>query len=715
LAYVIFTSGSTGRPKGVMIEHRSVVNLAAALREAVYGGLGDGLRVSLSAPLAFDASVKQWVQLLAGHTLCVVPDEARPDAAQLCEVVRRHRLDVLDCTPSQLAGLLEHGLGHDPEVSPALVLIGGEAIDQATWSALAAAPHTSFVNVYGPTECTVDATSCIVRRSPTPTIGRPLGNVQVHVLDEARRPVPIGVVGELCIGGAGVGRGYCASPSLTAERFVLDPDPTVAPGTRLYRTGDRARFRPDGLVELLGRADGQVKLRGFRIELGEIEAALSRHPDVRACAVLVREDAPGDRRLVAYVVPHATAATAPALREHLQQSLPAYMVPSAFVPMAALPLSPNGKLDRRALRPPEAILDGARGSFVAPRSRAELDLAVIFEDLLGVRPVGVRDDFFTLGGHSLLAVRLFARIEARFGRALPLSQLFRGATIEALAGALLDTSIRREDSPLVSLRASGHRPPFFCVHAVGGSALAYRELALHLGEDQPFHALHARGVDGDADPIADVEIMARLYLDAVRRVQPRGPYHLGGWSFGGLVAFEMARQLLADGETVAVLALLDAWAPNRAPEPPADDLYRVVLIARELGLPVDLEALLSLTPEERVAHTAELAARSGLLPPGVGEAYVRRLLRVNAAHLEARRRYVPGPYAGRVTLLRVEDPPHLADALGDPTRGWAALAAAPVDVHVVPGDHFSMVRDPHVRALAEALRRVLTDSAPSGS
>ncbi|WP_338868532.1 amino acid adenylation domain-containing protein [Myxococcus stipitatus] len=445
LAYVLFTSGSTGRPKGVMIQHRSVVNLAAALQEAVYGNRAPGLRVSVNAPLVFDASVKQWIQLLHGHTLHIIPEEVRPDAGRLCEYVRTHRLDVLDCTPSLLVPLVAKGLGSDPESSPSLVLVGGEAIDARTWTELARRERTRFVNVYGPTECTVDATACAAHESLEPTIGGPLGNMRVHLLDRHQRPVPVGAVGELFIGGAGVGRGYASAPELTAERFV--PDPFGAPGARLYRTGDLGRFREDGRVDFLGRADHQVKLRGFRIELGEIESLMRVHPEVGEGVVVVRETAAGDAHLAGYFVPrrglppgaqNAGRELATQLRGFLREMLPEYMVPSALVPLDRMPLTRNGKLDRAALPDPKVVLADA-APYVAPDSGVETTIADIWREALKVDRVGLHSNFFDLGGHSLLMVQVHEKLSAAFGRRLSMVELFQHPTVASLSKYLQQT------------------------------------------------------------------------------------------------------------------------------------------------------------------------------------------------------------------------------------------------------------------------------------
>ncbi len=424
LAYVIYTSGSTGQPKGVMIQHRSAVNLVEALRRSVYAETADQhLRVGLNAPLAFDASVKQLVQLLSGHTLYIVPEELRPDPSRLLNFVNENRLDVLDLTPSQLKLLLEHGTLDTPAI-----LIGGEAIDETLWTSLAAQSETRFCNLYGPTECTVDATSCEVRRSPLqPGIGRPLANVQVYLLDDVLRPVPIGIAGEIYIGGLGVARGYLNRPELTAQRFIPNSFSKV-PGGRLYRTGDRARFLPDGNLEFLGRVDEQVKVNGYRIELGEIEATLTRHENVRRVVVAVYET-----ELVAYVVPrHGTETLTQELRELLRETLPEFMIPSGFVFLDALPLTRHGKIDRVALPAPDAAAR-RQARYVTPRNEVEHVIAGIWQNVLQVERVGRDDNFFDLGGHSLAMVKVHAELRTAFSQDdLSIVELFKYPTISLL-------------------------------------------------------------------------------------------------------------------------------------------------------------------------------------------------------------------------------------------------------------------------------------------
>jgi amino acid adenylation domain-containing protein len=448
LAYVIYTSGSTGQPKGVMIQHRSAVNLAEALRRSIYAEAVDvPLRVGLNAPLVFDASVKQLVQLLFGHTLYIVPEELRPDPSGLLNFINENRLDVLDLTPSQLKLLLETGTLDTPTI-----LIGGEAIDTTLWASLSQSA-TRFCNLYGPTECTVDATSCEVRRSPLqPGIGRPLANVQVYLLDNALRPVPIGIAGELYIGGLGVARGYLNRPELSAQRFVPNSFSEV-PGARLYRTGDLARFLPDGNLEFLGRVDEQVKLNGYRIELGEIEATLTRHENVRRAVVAVRET-----ELVAYVVPRsATETLTQELRELLRETLPEFMIPSSFVFLDALPLTRHGKIDRVALPAPD-IAGRRQATYVTPRNEVEHVIAGIWQNVLQVERVGRDDNFFDLGGHSLAMVKVHAALRTAFSQDdLSIVELFKYPTISLLGEYFTGRNGRSADLSRVQNRVEKRR------------------------------------------------------------------------------------------------------------------------------------------------------------------------------------------------------------------------------------------------------------------
>ncbi|WP_095989705.1 non-ribosomal peptide synthetase [Cystobacter fuscus] len=429
LAYAIYTSGSTGQPRAVMVRQGAVVNLIEALHREVYASLEPARRVSVNGSVSFDTSVKQLFQVLKGHVLDLTPEEVRFDGEALREYLERQRVDVFDCTPSQLLLLVETGwLEETPRALT--LLIGGEAISEVLWRRLGAARRVRAFNVYGPTECTVDATVCLIGGAhERPVLGRPIDNVRLYILDGHGRPVGVGVAGELYIGGAGLARGYLGRPDVTAERFVPDGFGSE-PGARLYRTGDRARWRVDGTVEFLGRVDFQVKLRGYRIELGEVEAVLREQPDVRDAVAVVREYGPGDQRLVAYVVAGAGVEGA-ALRSVLAARLPEAWVPAAVMSLPSFPLTPSGKVDRQALPLPGGV--SRSEGFVPPRTDTERRLAELWAATLGVERVGATDSFFALGGHSLLATRLVSRIRSAFAVELPLRAVFDSPTLEALA------------------------------------------------------------------------------------------------------------------------------------------------------------------------------------------------------------------------------------------------------------------------------------------
>jgi amino acid adenylation domain-containing protein len=435
LAYVIYTSGSTGLPKGVMVEQRSVLNLWQALANTVFARVANGSRVTLNAPISFDASLKSIVQLLSGHCVVVVPQEIRVDSTAMINFLHDQQIDVVDCTPTQLEQLSSAGLLSRLTDRTRTIMVGGEALSHASWNQLRKAACLDVFNVYGPTECTVDATCASLRDSGTvPVIGRPLANMAVYILDAALQPVPLGVAGELFIGGAGVARGYLNRPELSAERFLADPFTSIA-NARMYKTGDLGRWLPDGTIEYQGRNDFQVKIRGFRIELGEIEARLAACAGVREAVVLAREDVPGDKRLAAYLVAQdSVTLDAAALRSALAEVLADYMIPSAFVTLDSLPLTANGKLDRRALPAPDQSALVTR-EYVAPIGATEQALAEIWQDLLGVPRVGRHDHFFELGGHSLMVITLIERLRQRDLFA-EVRTVFSTPTLAAMAGAM---------------------------------------------------------------------------------------------------------------------------------------------------------------------------------------------------------------------------------------------------------------------------------------
>ncbi|MGB8476808.1 MAG: alpha/beta fold hydrolase, partial [Candidatus Acidiferrum sp.] len=479
-------------------------------------------------------------------------------------------------------------------------------------------------------------------------------------------------------------------------------------GARMYKTGDLARYRPDGNIEFLGRADHQVKIRGFRIELGEIEAVLGQHPAVREAVVLAREDAPGEKRLVAYVVAESTADE---LRRFLKDKLPDHMVPAVFVLLDTLPLLSNGKIDRRALPAPDRTRPELDNSFVAPRDDLELQLAHIWEEVLGVRPVGGRDNFFELGGHSLLAIRLFALIEKRLGKKLPLTAVFQGATVEHLARVLRQQATPGPQSSLVAIQPGGSKRPLFLVHPAGGHVFPYVHLAQFLGPDQPCYGLQARGLEDGQDPHTRIEDMAAHYIQALQTLQPTGPYLLGGWSMGGVIAFEMAQQIRAQGQQVALLALLDGRIPTPDETFPEEDSEAISLVERYFGISFGLMgSLAGLPKDEQLALILEQAKSAGLVPAELDISQARRFVNLLRSDLSATRNYGLHLYPGRVTLFKASET--LAGTSPDPTLGWSEWARGGVEVHIVPGNHANLMYEPHVEVLAEKLTACL-DQAQS--
>ena len=434
LAYLIYTSGSTGRPKGVMLQHRSALNLAENLHHTVYKRLGSNTqRISLNAPIPFDASVQQIVMLTRGHALYIIPQEARTDGVALLNFLRKNKIDVLDCVPSQLKILLSAGLLDEGENVPKAILPGGEAIDESTWQTLVSAPATEFYNMYGPTECTVDSTIFRIKDyAEKPTIGRPIANVRFYVLDPFQQPVPIGTPGELYIAGAGLARGYLNRPDLTAEKFLPDPF-SGERGARMYASGDLVRWLEEGVLEFLGRVDHQVKVRGFRMELGEIEAVLREHDAVDDAVVAAHSDDGGEKRLVAYLTGQQDKIPGiRTLRSFLSEKLPDYMIPATFVHLESFPLLPNGKVNRKALPRPEFSRSGLESEYVEPVSENEIILAEIWKQVLGIEKVGIRDNFFELGGDSILSIQVIARARQHGLQITPL-QIFKHQTIAELA------------------------------------------------------------------------------------------------------------------------------------------------------------------------------------------------------------------------------------------------------------------------------------------
>ncbi|MCP3957288.1 MAG: amino acid adenylation domain-containing protein [bacterium] len=724
LAYVLHTSGSTGVPKGVMIEHDALSSVLSAW-EHTYR-LRDVARRHLQvAAFTFDVASGDLLRALGtGATLVLGRRRRVLEPRRLVELLRRQRIDCVELVPA-LAELLARELetGSSRLEHMRLLAVGSDAWRMADLRRLARGMgrKARVVSSYGVTEAAIDSTFFEARSAgfalndgtPVP-IGRPFAGTRALVLDRRSELAAVGVPGELHLSGPGLARGYVGRPAATAERFVPDPH-SPAPGSRVYRTGDRVRVLADGNLEILGRLDQQIKIRGFRIEPGEVERALRRHPAVLDAAVLARQTVTRDQVLAAFVVPRPPAEMPPALRAFLAERLPEPMVPSLFLALDALPLNRHGKVDAAELGRIElGRVDGGRQTYEEPVTEMERALADVWAEVLGVGQVGRHDDFFALGGHSLRAVRLMAEIERRFDRRLFLATLFAEPTLAGLARhigkAVEDAPGDAPEQPaLVEIAQGNGRPPFFCVHPVGGNVLCYADLARHLGADRPFYGLQSPGRNGQP-LLRDVDGMARHYLGEIRLRQAPRPYLLGGWSMGGVVAFEIARRLHARGERVGALTLIDCAAPG---SPSAQAIHAEPILqgfAANLGLtngstPEPPIPWGDLTTEQGLRRILDFGRRSGLLAGDLDLGELERLYRLFETNDGAMKRYRPRPYPGRLTLLRSHD------WRGDPTLGWGELVGE-VDVRLVGGDHYSMVREPHVRELATALEQEWLRAAP---
>lgn len=715
IAYIMYTSGSTGMPKGVRVPHRAVRRLAIQNGFAAFSAED---RVAFAANPAFDAATLEvWAPLLNGGTLVVVPPSTLLDPTLFGEALRRHQISVLWLTVgffNQVADLLGEEFSR-----LRYLMVGGDALDAGVIGRLLRHhPPQHLLNGYGPTETTTFATTYEITAVPggatSIPIGRPIANTSVYILDKHLQPVPVGVSGELYIGGAGVALGYLNRPELTAERFLEDPF-SSAPGARMYRTGDLARWLPDGAIEFLGRNDFQVKIRGFRIELGEIEAALGSQTGIQGAVVLAREDVPGDKRLVGYYTA-SEPFSAEALRARLAAVLPEYMVPSAFVHLETLPLTPNGKLDRKALPAPDVGTCPAR-SLEPPQGDCETLVAGAWRSLLNLEWVGRQDNFFDLGGHSLLAIRLVHRLEEA-GLSMTVADLFSHPTLASLAAHLEhQDSETAGDSPIF-IRQGGMGRPLFLIHDGFGDITYAHRLAAHLDAEIPVVGLPCWPVH--LDPPSGVPEMAARLMGMMRAAQPEGPYRIAGWSLGGTLAFEMATQLSQKDERVDFLGLMDShYLVN------SDGASETIPMDDKAALLMHIAPLAMLEEDHRSFDAVSRAAENmdfhglfehcktlSLLPRHATSHGIRPHLNRLQALVRAHHTYVARP---------IRTPIHLFTASGQegvsPLRGWEAIhPGIQVNPFPVPGTHFSMMRAPHIAALGGSLSQaILRAQEPRGN
>ncbi|MDB6028676.1 MAG: amino acid adenylation protein [Verrucomicrobiales bacterium] len=715
LAYVIYTSGSTGRPKGVAVTHRGIVRLVFNTN---YVQFDRNDRLAQISNSSFDAATFEvWGSLLHGGELVGVNKQVFLSPKDFAHFLREQKITGMFLT----VALFNQIVAEVPDAFRGIknVLFGGDAADaKSVRTVLESGAPQHLINGYGPTESTTFS-SCYEVKEVAPEarsipIGRPISNTTYYVLDKNLQPLPVGIPGELYIGGDGLARGYFNRPELTASRFVANP---FGPNSHLYKTGDLVRWLPDGNIDFLGRIDTQVKIRGFRIEPEEIEAVLKQQESIRDAAVLVREDSPNEKRLVAYAVPKAGSSIKPDdLRNALRQTLPEYMIPSAFVLMESFPLTPNGKINRRILPKPEANLASAE-AVEGPRSFLENQLRRIWQDVLGCASVGVHDNFFELGGHSLLAVRLFSQIEKTLGQKLPLQILFQAPTIESLARLMRDKGWSPAGSSLVEIKGEGSRSPIFWLHTLGGGGggglFTYHELAHLLGDDQPSY-----GFVAPDEPHSDIESMAAHYIKEMRGIQPKGPYLLGGYCFGGVIAYEMARQLVQSGEKLALLALIESvpphvdcqsrWTvemflhfcrtlPSWLAHQKVNELWRRIEgKVKRIGAKV--------LTKSKTSSEGQNPATAGLNDVIDMTHYPTNFRRFAEIHWNALLHYFPKPFPGQVTLFRTKQPRLLTL---DPEGSWRKLSQGGVDLRLVPGSHETILHEPDVHHLAKELNACL--------
>ncbi len=724
LAYILYTSGSTGRPKGVVQKHRNLLHEIMNYTNEARICADD--RLSLLRSCSFAGAMRDVFGALlngAGLYPWYIKDEGLAD---LPGWLIEQQVTIYRSSVTAFRHFINALTGREEFPRIRLVYLAGESVYKSDVELYKKhfSPDCILVNGLGCSESFTFRWYFIDKETPIINSNVPAGyeidGMETRLIDEAGKEVGPDEIGEIAVKSRYLSPGYWQRPDLTQAAFFPDPS---GGGERTYRTGDLGRMLSDGCLVHLGRKDFQVKIRGYRVEIGEIEMTLLEHGKVREAAVVARDDKFGGKRLVAYVVPHQEQAfTVSELHRFLQEKLPEYMLPSAFVMLDALPLTPSRKVDRRALPEPEPVRPELENPFVAPRTVLEEGLAALWAKILGLERVGIHDDFFDLGGQSLLAIRLFLEIEKELGRRLPVVTLFQGPTIAQLADVLQRKESSAPWSPMVAIQAAGSERPFFCMHTLGGEVIPYFDLARNLGPEQPFYGLQAEGLDGKRPPFTRIEEMASKFIAELRKLQPEGPYLLGGMCYGGIVAFEMAQQLQAQGQEIGLLALMDT------PRPPFSVIFRSYMryerYVRRLRGSVryflrrsarHLRNLLKLSPVawpayflkkariakeltiDRTSPRAELVRASHLT-----EAYRAR---VERAHRIARQSYNPQGYRGRISLFLVSQP--LWKRFPDPRMGWTDLATDGVEVYIIPGGHHDLLREPSVRVLAENLSRCL--------
>lgn len=712
LVYILYTSGSTGMPKGVQIYQHSLVNFLYSMQREP--GITAYDKLVAVTTISFDiAGLELFLPLLTGAEIVLVDAATAKDGRALLDVIKSEKATVMQATPYTWRIMLEAGWDKS---APIKAICGGEALPAELAGRILGAAG-SLWNVYGPTETTIWSTVKQITDPGKITIGRPIDNTSIYILDKFLKPLGPSIPGEIYVGGEGVAAGYLNRSELTAEKFVSDPFVDI-PGAKMYNTGDLGRFLLNGEIECLGRVDAQVKIRGYRIETGEIEYQLVNSAGAKEAVVLAKPDSFGIDKLVAFVVAPGVedeSSQAQSWKEVLKDSLPDYMVPDNFVFLTEMPLTPNGKVDKKALGKVGVLKIDAALSYQAPRTDVEKMVADIWTEYLEVEKVGVYDNFFELGGHSLIAVQVMTRIEKETGKRLPLAALFETSTVEKLALMLeLDGKSITWDS-LVPIKPKGTKMPLYMVHGAGLNVLLFNTLAMHMDDDQPVYGLQAKGLDGVEEPLGSIEEIAAHYIDAIMTQNPNGPYALAGYSFGGIIAYEMARQLETLGKEVKVLAMFDTYAYRS----PHHDPYLIKMAKRARFFKDKIAYALS-SPSGIMETIAEkktsLSRRAKRLwwkfkygKEQKQEGFFGYSNKIDEMNNLAEKRYQLKPYDIAVEVFRAETKTFYMDDFE--YLGWKPYALKGVNIHPIPGEHNTIFKAPNDIKFAQVLQKCLDDAA----
>jgi aspartate racemase len=707
LAYVIYTSGSTGQPKGVMIEHRSIVNFLLSMKTKPGISANDFLLAVTT--ISFDiAALELFLPLISGAKIYLANKIQAGDGYLLKKIIDKMNISIIQATPATWKLLIEAGWGKTPGLK---MLCGGEAFSHDLAIQLLERGE-SLWNMYGPTETTVWSSVNKIENNSSVLIGPPISNTRFYIVDKFNQITPIGVPGELLIGGAGIARGYLKRESLNAEKFISDK--ISGNGERLYRTGDLVKYNPDGNIQFLGRLDFQVKIRGFRIEVGEIENVLNAHISIKQSIVAATENAKGDKILSAYVLPESNQNfSIKEIRNYLKKKLPDYMIPSFFIKLDKLPLTPNGKIDRKKLPVPDhKILSSKNHS--APRDELDTQLKFIWEKAFGFN-IGINDDFFEIGGHSLLAAQIFAQIRKVLNKNLPLATLFKTSTISGLADVIRESDWKPAWSSLVPIKSKGHNPPLFLIHGAEGNILLYKILAQYLNDDRPIYGLQSQGLDGKSPILNDVREMAQKYIAEIKSIQPEGPYYLGGYCLGGTIAYEMAQQLSEAGDEIDLIVLIETCNIQNNKTKLSFLLKSLHKIENIFFQMMNLRITrkhnrFNYFNEKLNVELNRFKVKIDILYSKI-ISFVNSDKRMNYQHLlinkindNAQNVYMPRAYNGKVILFR---PIRYFTGYNDQHLGWKNLINSNLDVIQMPCYPRGSLNEPFVKYLAEKMEAAI--------